>query len=96
MKARRILAAVFLLPAVVSGYLAWSMWRAGDSGPWLFVVFTLFFVSLAIAPILPEFKPPPSKPPTSTRFLPHWFMMLAVLGILLAIILTLVGSIPRR
>lgn len=93
MKGRTILAAIFLLPAIVSGYMTRLMWQAGDSGKWLFGVFTLFFVLLTLTPILPKLRPPQPKPITSTRFVPHWFMMLAVLVVLGTIILAIVNAI---
>jgi hypothetical protein len=97
MKGRRILAAVFLLPALGSGYMTWLMWRAGDTGKWLFLVFALFFLFLTIAPILPELRPAPAPQPTpGTRFVPHWFMMLAVLVTAALILTALVGAVLRR
>jgi hypothetical protein len=43
MKRRWLLPGVFLLPAIVAGYLTWLCWAADDSGKWLFGVFTVFF-----------------------------------------------------
>jgi hypothetical protein len=96
MKARQlILATIFLLPAIGAGYMTWLMWQAGDSGKWLFLVFTVFFALMALAPFLPKPKPKPQTF-TSTRFVPHWFMMLAVLVLLLSIILAIVGAFLRH
>jgi hypothetical protein len=95
MNARRILAAVFLLLALGAGYLTWVMWQAGDSGKWLFLVFGLFFLALTAAPLIPEFKRKPPEPPT-TRFGPHWFMMLAILVIVLVVLASLISAVRQR
>lgn len=93
MSGRRIIAAIFLLPAIGSGYLTWLLWQAGDSGKWLFLVFTVFFLLLAATPILPKLKSKPPPESTSTRFGPHWFMMLAALVLLGCIILGLIAAV---
>lgn len=90
---RRLLFAVLLIPAIISGYLTWLLWRAGDSGKWLFLVFTVFFLLLVATPILPKLKSKPPPPPASTRFVPHWFMLLAMLVVLVAIILAIISAI---
>lgn len=94
MNGRRILAALFLLPAIAAGYMTWLMWRAGDNGQWLFGVFTVFFLLLAVAPLVPEFreKPPNPEPPPNTRFVPHWFMLLAILAIIATAVLAVVNA----
>lgn len=92
MKDRRILAAVFLLPALGASYMTWVMWRAGDSGKWLFGVFALFFLLLTVAPFVPEFKRKPEPPPT-TRFVPHWFMLLGILAVIAVVALAVVNAI---
>lgn len=97
MNGRRILAALFLLPAIAAGYMTWLMWQAGDSGKWLFLVFTVFFLLLAVAPLVPEFrKKPPPEPPPNTRFVPHWFMLLAILALLGVAVAAIVGAVLRR
>jgi hypothetical protein len=97
MQGRWILGAVFSLCALAAGYMTWLMWRAGDSGKWLFGVFTGFFLLLTVAPLVPKAKPKSQpEPPTSTRFVPHWFMMLAMLVLLGTIILAIVGAILRQ
>lgn len=96
MNGRRIVAVFFLLPALAAGYMTWLMWRAGDSSKWLFAVFTLFLLLMTIAPFLPRAKPiPKTETSASTRFVPHWFMMLAIFAIVLAIV-AMVGSILRH
>ncbi len=95
MKGRRILAAVFLLPALGAGYMTLMMWQAGDSGKWLFGVFALFFLALAVAPLLPKPKPKPEAL-AGTRFVSHWFMMLAILVLVGCIILGIIGAILRH
>ncbi|MBI2517915.1 MAG: hypothetical protein HYV95_13505 [Opitutae bacterium] len=96
MNARRWLAGLFLLVAAPAGYMAWLTWRAGDSGKWLFGVFTLFFLLLAVTALLPEIRTK-EKPETvtSTRFVPHWFMLLAIVALLLAVLLGIVNAVLR-
>ena len=97
MNGRRILAVFFLLPALAAGYMTWLMGRTGDSSKWLFAVFTLFLLLMTIAPFLPKAKTMPKTETgsASTRFVPHWFMLLAMFAIGLAII-AIVGSILRH
>lgn len=96
MIARLILVVVFLIPAVASAYMTWLTWRAGDDGKWLFTVFLGFFLLVAAAPLLPKLKPKPEPPTTSTRFVSHWFMMLAALAVVVSILAAIVGAILRR
>lgn len=94
MKGRRILAAVFLLPAIATGYATWVTWRAGEDGTWLFGVFTLFLLILAAVPLAPEFQPRPKpEPPHPTGFRPHWFMLLVVLALVGGVLNAIVRAI---
>jgi|CXWL01.1.fsa_nt_gi protein-S-isoprenylcysteine O-methyltransferase Ste14 len=91
---RRLLFAVLLIPAIISGYLTWLLWRAGDSGKWFFGVFTVFFLLLVATPILPKLRSkPPPEPSPNTRFVPHWYMMGAALVLLGCIIFGLIAAI---
>lgn len=94
MKARFLLALLFALPALVSAYLAWLLWRDGDSGKWLFTVFAILFGLISAAPWLPRRTPAPES--TSTRFVPHWFMMLAVLIVAGVVLAAVVSAVWRR
>ena len=96
MKLSWILPAVFLLCALGAGYMTWVMWQAGDSGKWFFGVFTVFFMALTVAPLLPEFRKTQSKPSPNTRFVPHWFMLLAILVMVVVAVLAVVSAILRR
>ena len=91
-----LLFAFFLLSALAAGYMTWLTWHAGNDGRWLFGVFTLFFLALAVTPLLPKLKPKPEPPTASTHFVPHWFMLLAILVIVLSIFAAIVGAILRR
>ena len=91
-----LLCAFFLLPALAAGYMTWLTWRAGDDSRWLFGVCTLFFLLLAAAPLMPKLKPKPQPQTASTRFVPHWFMMLAALAFVVSILAAIVGAILRR
>ena len=93
MNGRRILAAVFLLPALAAGYMTWLSWQAGDDGKWLFGVFAVFFLLLAAAPVLPQPKAKPqADASTATRFGPHWFMILAVIFVLGTVIIAIISA----
>ena len=97
MKGRTILAGIFLIPAIAAGYMTWLMWRAGEEGKWLFGVFFLFFLLLAVAPLAPKFRRKTQpEPPASTRFVPHWFMMLAMLVLVLALLAGVLGALLRH
>lgn len=96
MNGRRILAAVFLLPALGASYMTWVTWRAGDSGQWLFGVFAIFFLALSIAPQLPDFPKKQPEPVKQTGFGPHWFMMLAILALSGVAVAAIVGAILRH
>jgi len=91
--ARLILVVVFFIPAVASAYMTWLTWRAGDDGKWLFTVFFVFFLLLAASPYLPKLRSRPKPESADTRFVPHWFMLIAALILLGAIILALVGGV---
>ncbi len=93
MTARLILMVVFVIPALGSAYMTWLTWRAGDDGKWLFTVFTVFFLLLAVSPILPKLRSKPKPEPANTRFVPHWFMMLAALVLIGTIVMAVVGGI---
>jgi hypothetical protein len=91
MKPLRLLCVVLFLGAGLwVGYLTWQVWKAGDDSKWLFLLITVFLLSLGTAPLMPVLKRQPKpEPPTSTRFTPHWFLLLALLvtaGIVLAAI----------
>jgi protein-S-isoprenylcysteine O-methyltransferase Ste14 len=75
--------------------MAWLTWRADDSGQWLFLVFTVFFALLVASPWLPKLKTKPPPEPATTRFVPHWFMMLAAL-VLVALALSVILSALRQ
>lgn len=90
---RWLLLAGLLIPAIISGYLTWLLWRAGDSGKWFFGVFTVFFLLLAAAPILPKLRSKPPKEPTFRGFVPHWYMMGAALVLVGGIIFALIAAI---
>ena len=61
---------------------------------WLFGVFAAFFLVLGFAPLAPKVRrqPQPEVLPTGTRFVPHWFMMLALVVFAGAILLIIVGA----
>lgn len=91
MKLLRLLCVVLFLGAGLwVGYLTRQVWQAGDDSKWLFLLITVFLLSLGTAPLMPVLKRQPKpEPPTSTRFAPHWFLLLALLvtaGIVLAAI----------
>jgi hypothetical protein len=94
MQRRWIVSSLLLLPALGAGYMTLATWRAGDSSKWLFGVFTVFLLALAVAPHVKDSSKP--VPPVSNGFSPHWFMMLGAVAVVLLILGTLVGAIWRR
>ena len=76
--------------------MTWLSWQAGDDGKWLFGVFTFSFLLLAAMPFAARTKPR-SQPEltTSTGFVPHWFMLFAMLVLLCAILLGVGGALLR-
>lgn len=95
MNERRILTAVFLLLALGAGYLSFVLWRADESGKWLFLVFAVFFLVLAVAPLGMKFgRERVPTPPTG--FVSHAFMTLmiavVVIGVLAAIVIPLLRN----
>ena len=76
--------AVMIPPTAVAGYMACVLWRDNDDGRWLFAVFALFFLVLAVAPFLPKSRQQKEeeKVPT-TRFASSWvlpFYLILFLG----------------
>ena len=94
MKIRWLVSAFFLLLALGAAYVAWRSGQAGDDGKWLFGVFAAFFLVLGFAPLAPKVRrqPQPEALPTGTRFVPHWFMMLALVVFAAAILLLIIGA----
>lgn len=97
MKARWLVPVIFLIPAGGAGYMTWLSWEAGEDSKWIFGVFTVFFLLIALVPFLPSLKSKPaSEPSPNTRFVPHWFMLLAILAMGAAAVFAVVGAILRR
>lgn len=90
MKTLRLLCVVLFLGAGLwVGYLTWQVWQASDDGKWLFLLTTVFLLGLGVAPLVPNRTHQPKSDALSTRFAPHWFLLLALLvsaGIVLAAI----------
>jgi len=87
-------------------YLAFLGVREGDrSGPWLFAAFAflfgipLLFGILRIAatrnPAIKRLhdKAPGADHPQATRFVPHWFMMTAIIIMILVLLYWLIAGI---
>ena len=92
MKARTLLAAVFLVIGLAAGWMAWLTWKADEDGQWVFGAFAGFFLIFAAAPFLPTSKK--EKAPAEvrgTRFAPAWWLPVAVLMLLGLVALGLIG-----
>jgi hypothetical protein len=93
MKLWHLLIVGFLLVAGTSAYMTWLCWQAGDESKWMFGIFTLFFCLLAASPYLPKLRSKAKPEPVNTRFVPHWFMMLAALVLLATVVIAIIGGI---
>lgn len=91
---------------ICCAYLAFLGMQAGDrSGPWLFVAFAFLFgipLLFGILPMVsaknPAFKRLHDKAigadhPRTTRFVPHWFMMPAIIVMGLVLLYWLIAGI---
>ncbi len=92
MKAKGIFAGVFGLAGLAAAYLAVITWSAEGGAGWLFAVFALLLFLLAVGIVAPAKKPDPPKP---TKFVPHWFLMLAILVPVVLLILSVVVHFLR-
>jgi len=94
-KSRWIVAVLLLIAAASAGYMAWLSWHTRSDGKWLFGMFAVFLLSLGVSTFLPKSKRPPplDAAPTGTRFVPHWFILLALLLFAAGILLAIVGAI---
>jgi uncharacterized membrane protein YfcA len=93
MKSRWFVAALFGLPMIAAGTMAWLLWRVRDDGRWLFTVFTVFFLAIAFAPFLSARRRQTNeKHGANTRFASAWVLplYLTVAGGLL-VVAALVG-----
>jgi len=97
MKTRWLVPVIFLLPATGAGYMTWLSWEAGEDSKWFFGVFTVFFLLIATVPFLPALKSNSSPEPSpNTRFVPHWFMLLAILAMAAVAVLAVVTAVLRH
>ncbi|RJP59280.1 MAG: hypothetical protein C4549_02600 [Deltaproteobacteria bacterium] len=83
--------------AVFSFYMAFLAFRNGDSSAFLFSSFGLFFGIPFIISLIKAFsKRGALKPePQPVRFVPHWFMMTAIIVTGLVVIVSILISIIR-
>lgn len=92
----RTLAIVFGLCTGFSFYMAYLAFRNNDSA-FLFVSFGLFFGIPFFISVIKAFSKKSAKPETeSVRFVPHWFMMTAIIVTGLVIILSIAIGIIRH
>lgn len=99
MKTRWLVPIILLLPATGAGYMTWLSWQAGDDGLWFFGVMAVFLLLLAFTPLIPaREKPPRAKPPSqsATVFVPHWFMLFALVSVGTILVLALVNTLLLR
>jgi hypothetical protein len=97
-KVRWAVAALFALPSIAAGYMAWLLWRANDEGRWMFMVFAAFFLVLSASPFLPSgTRQKKNEGAAATRFAPAWvlpFYLLLFGGLL--ILATVIGLFHHR
>lgn len=86
--------------SILSFYMAFIEFSVGDSGVYLFSTFGLFFGGLFLAAVIPimtshsgffrKISERLSGPPRPVSFVPHWFIMAAIITavvVILAVIL---------
>jgi len=96
-KVRWLLMVLLLVPAVAAGYITVVTWQGDDDSKWVFGVFTVFFLSLALIPLVPPSKRPKSRPETlNTRFVPHWFLEGAIVVVVVVVLASLLRAIFAR
>ena len=90
MRAKWAVAALFTLPTIGAGYMAWLLWRANEDGRWLFMVFTAFFLILSASPFVPmSWRQTKEKEVVNTRFAGAWvlpFYLLVFGGLLILVV----------
>ncbi|MEW6615670.1 MAG: hypothetical protein AB1401_09420 [Thermodesulfobacteriota bacterium] len=88
---------VFGFCAVFSFYMAYLAFRTGSNGAFLFTGFGLLFGVPFITSVFKALsKRSAVKPePESVRFVPHWFMMTAIIFIGLVILASIVINIIK-
>lgn len=90
----KLILLIFLLPGLASAYMAWITWRAQDDGKWIFTAFALVFLVPFVAGLFPR-KPPPEPEHSGTKFVPHWYLMLATLILLGVVVVAVVAGLRR-
>lgn len=93
MNERTIFAAILLLIGAGSGYLTLALWRAEESGKWLFLIVTAFFLTIGARLLLP---PPQRGEEPPTRFVSHRFMTLIMVVIILGVVAAVVTAVLKR
>lgn len=96
---------VFGICTIVSFYMAFLGFSSSDSGAFLFASFGLFFGVLFLIPAIKALSKRSaffkridqriSGKPEPVRFVPHWFMITAIIVTGLVIIVSIVMSIIR-
>lgn len=97
---RWITVIVGITGSTLSFYMAFLAFSVGDSGIYLFSAFGLFFGALFLAAVIPimaghiaffrKISEQLSGPPRPVSFVPHWFIMAAIITavvVILAVIL---------
>jgi hypothetical protein len=92
-----IFAVVFGICTIFSIYMAYLAFRTGSNGAFLFTGFGLLFGVPFITSVIKAFsKRTVHEPePKSVRFVPHWFMMTAIIFTGLVILASIAISIIK-
>ncbi len=86
---------VFGLCTLFSFYMAYLAFSNGDSSAFLFAGFGLFFGIPFLISVIKAFSKKIVGEPEPVRFVPHWFMMTAIIITGLVIIVSIATGIIR-
>ena len=83
---------LFIIMAGAGGfslYMAFWAWRAGQSSVWFFLTISVFLLIPVAAHLISPAPGRINSSPQQTRFVPHWFMMGAVIILGLCVLVTI-------
>jgi len=92
--------------STLSFYMAFLAFNVGDNGVYLFSAFGLFFCALFLAAVIPimashsaffkKISKQLSGPPRPVSFVPHWFIMTAIITTVVVILASILFPVLFR